>query len=80
MFVEQSLLDYMAAEIGCSYLSDLHYLSRPRRQVLAHKVEKLPLDEHDIKEWNDALTYVTDLPAAATAREAKKALVHALAK
>ena len=75
MIVEQSLLDLLAIQMKCEYLSDLRFLSPEQRQYLAHKLECLTPREEDIREWNDALTYLTEAPPETTAQAAKERLV-----
>ena len=79
MMVEQSLLDLLSIQMKCEYLSDLRFLSQEQRQYLAHKLECLTPREEDLREWNDALTYLTDAPPEATAQAAKERLVALLA-
>ena len=75
MTAEQSLLDLLSIQMKCEYLSDLRFLSPEQRQYLAHKLECLTPREEDIREWNDALTYLTDAPPETTAQAAKERLV-----
>lgn len=79
MMVEQSLLDLLSIQMECEYLSDLRFLSQEQRRYLAHKLECLTPRDEDIREWNDALTYLTDAPPETTARAAKERLVALLA-
>ena len=73
-----SLLDLLAVQMRCTYLSDLRFLSNMQRRHLARMVDAVvPLDE-DLWEWNDALEYLSGLPPQKTAIEAKTALVKAL--
>lgn len=78
MMARQSLLDLMSIQIGCMYLSDLRFLSPEQRRYLARKLERLTPREEDMQEWNDALTYLTDLPPAATAIAAREQLIKIL--
>ena len=55
MMVEQSLLDLLAIQMKCEYLSDLRFLTQEQRQYLAHKLECLTPREENIRDWNDAL-------------------------
>lgn len=78
MMVRQSLLDLMSIQMGCMYLSDLRFLSPEQRRYLARELERLTPREEDIKDWNDALTYLTDSPPAATAIAAREQLIKTL--
>ena len=75
MIIEQALLDWMSGQMGCTYLSDLRYLSLGKRCQLARKLECLALREEDIRDWNDALIYLTGASPAITAQSAKERLV-----
>lgn len=79
MMVEQSLLDLLAIQMKCDYLSDLRFLTQGQRHCLAKKLERLTPREEDIRDWNDALTYLTGAPPAATAQAAKEQLMEGLA-
>lgn len=77
--VEQSLLDLLAIQMKCEYLSDLRFLSQKQRRCLAHKLKCLTPREEDVREWNAALIYLTDAPPEPTVRAAKERLVALLA-
>lgn len=79
MMVEQSLLDLMAIQMKCEYLSDLRFLTQEQRQYLAQKLDRLTPREEDIRDWNDALDYLTGAPPESTAQAAKAKLVQELA-
>lgn len=76
--VEQSLLDLLAIKMKCEYLSDLRFLTQEQRQYLAHKLECLTPREENIRDWNDALVYLTGAPPENTAQTAKERLVSLL--
>lgn len=78
MTVEQSLLDLMSIQMGCMYLSDLRFLSPEQRRYLAQKLDCLTPRQEDIREWNDALDYLTGAPPEETAQAAKEQLVKLL--
>lgn len=78
MMVEQSLLDSMTVQMGCAYLSDLRFLSGLQRRRLAKKLSRIPPREEDLRDWNDALEYLTDLPPEKTCSEAKSKLIEQL--
>lgn len=80
MMVEQSLLELMAAQIGCTYLSDLRFLQPEQRRSLARELNRLTPREEDVQDWNDALAYVVGAPPEATAQAAKARLIHLLSE
>ena len=76
----QSLLDRITIQMGCTYLSDLRYLSRDLQLRLAEKLKSLQARDHDLRDWNDALEYLTGQPSEQTAERAKARLLDCLAK
>lgn len=78
MMVEQSLLDLLAIQMKCDYLSDLRFLTQGQRQNLAQKLNRLTPREEDLKDWNDALVYLTDAAPEGSAQGAKEELVKRL--
>lgn len=78
MRMEQSLLDLLAIQMGCTYLSDLKFLTEAQRVHLAHKLEPLTPREEDLDQWNDALEYLTGAASEASALEAKQRLIQLL--
>lgn len=80
MTVDQSLLDLLSIQMGCMYLSDLRFLSPEQRRYLAQKLERMTPREEDVREWNDALDYLTEAPPEDTAQAAKERLVHLLSQ
>lgn len=58
--ISLSLVDYLAAQLGCEYVSDLHFLDALDRLRLTHVVSKLSPDDWPLEEWNDALEYVAN--------------------
>ena len=80
MTAEQSLLDLLSIQMGCMYLSDLRFLSPEQRRYLAQRLDRLAPRQEDIREWNDALNYLTGAPPEDTARAAKDRLVHLLSQ
>ena len=78
MMVEQSLLELMASQMGCVYLSDLRFLQPEQRRSLARELNRLAPREEDVQDWNDALEYLGGSPPEATAQAAKERLIHLL--
>lgn len=78
MVVKRSLLSLLAIQMKCDYLSDLRFLPQGEHQYLAQKLVRLTPREEDIRDWNDALVYLTRSPPAMTALEAQRILINAL--
>ena len=74
------LLEYMAQRSGCSYLSDLRYLSCWEQMRLAREVSHIPVEAFPLEAWNDALAYLTDSPPASDGSVAKEKLLQCLAQ
>lgn len=75
MCKETSLLDAMAIQMGCDYLSDLRFLDSSQQAVLAEKLKNLPSSMSDLHDWNDALQYLIGQPPQSDAEQAKAALI-----
>lgn len=73
-----SLLDYLTWRMGCNCLSDLRFLTDSERNRLAWEIEKLSPDMVSLREWNEALEYLTGAKPRRTDAEARDALVSAL--
>ena len=74
------LLEYLAYQAGCAYLSDLHSLNGSQRVRLARLLEQIPADAADLHTWNDALDYLAQAPPANTAEAARERLSAALTR
>ena len=72
------LLERLAFQMGCSYLSDLRFLSGTQQAALAHKLKSFPASDEDLWEWNDALFYLTGAPPEEQAQQAKDKLTQIL--
>lgn len=79
MNTSMSLLDVMAIQAGCEYLSDLRYIDDLQRLRLARALEKVSPQSGTLFEWNDALEYLTGEPHQPTPEAAKERLMRALA-
>lgn len=79
MLEKMSFLDAMAVQAGCMYLSDLHYLNDYQRGHLAQSLEETSPQKADLRDWNDALEYITgkNTPCS-SAEQAKAALLNFL--
>lgn len=74
-----SLLDTLAMQMGCDYLSDLRFLDGAQRAALAEKLKRIPAQTSDLHDWNDALEYLTgDSRPRADAEQARAALIAGL--
>ena len=62
----QSLLDVLAESAGCSCLSDLRSIKKPKRQQLADKLERILPEDYSLAVWNDALNYLVSAPPSRT--------------
>lgn len=52
-----SLLEYLAAQSGCMYLSDLH---QPYNLFFVQRaVSRVPPSDYSLWEWKDAVHYIT---------------------
>lgn len=69
----KELLDILADAIGCSYLSDLTLLEvRPQ---LRRALCRLEADAYPLREWNDAVEYITRKSAAFPTPEQARAFL-----
>ena len=78
MMMKQSLLELLSIQMGCEYLSDLRYLTITQRNYLAQKLKLLSPRQEDLRDWNEALTYLTGAPEEKTALAAKARLIELL--
>ena len=78
--VEQSLLDLLSIQMKCEYLSDLRFFSQEQRRYLAQRLDRLTPREEDVREWNDALIYLTGASPEDTAQAAKARLLYLLSQ
>ena len=72
------LLDYLAYRAGCTYLSDLRYISCWQRARLARVLEEIPAEAAGLRTWNDALDYLAQTGPEQTAEDARARLIAAL--
>ena len=73
-----ALLEILARQMDCEYLSDLKYLDPAGRARLAGLVRAIAPAEAAPEEWNDALTYLTGQDPLKDADTARTALLAAL--
>ena len=74
-----SLLEFLSAQAGCDYLSDLHFLQEGQRRHLAEAIEKTSSQAFSLRCWNDALFYLTGKVPEATQEAARSSLLAYLA-
>lgn len=72
------LLDYLARQSGCMYLSNLRYPTGAVREKLEAVVAGFPVQEAALREWNAALEYLYEAPMEMTAERAKTQLLKLL--
>ena len=72
----QSLLDVLAESAGCSCLSDLRSIKKPKRQQLADKLERISPEDYPLPVWNDALNYLISAPPQESPGAAHILLLH----
>ena len=54
-----SLVDYLACEMGCEYESNLHYLDAVDKCRLYRIIESVQAEDYSLNDWNDARAYIT---------------------
>ncbi len=78
MIMEIPLLDALALKAGCEYLSDLRCLDAWKRARLVRALKDIPADAAGLKEWNDAVQYLSRDAPLATAEAARERLISTL--
>lgn len=74
--MEIGLLEDLAGQLGCMYLSDLH---RAERRRLSRCLQTFRAETYSLWEWNDAAQYLTGTEIRFSSQEAaKKFLLDAL--
>lgn len=69
------LLDYLAQQAGCIYLSNLRMPDGAYRDKLREAVDALEAGDATRREWNEALAYLYNAPAEMTAERARARLL-----
>ena len=72
---QTSLLDALAECIGCTYLSELHYIKEDDRKKLIQKPEAISPEVYPPGDWNATLSYLTTAPPSPP-EEARRRLLH----
>ena len=69
-------LDYLTEQLGCAYLSDLHYIAITPEQV--ETILALPDEPFGLEDYQRAIDYLTvSCPVFSTKDEARRARVQA---
>lgn len=76
--LQLSLIDFLATRCHCAYISDLRHLDCLEKIRLAREVERISANACTLREWNDALKYITYQPSSDTASDAKESLLTSL--
>ena len=75
---KESLLDHLSNRLRCNYLSDLHLM--PYCGRIPAIIRSIPPDAFPLWQWNDAIEYLLQLPAAfQTAVDAKSFILETYA-
>ena len=77
---QMDLLDALSMRADCLYLSDLKYLNEWQWARLARTLEEIPADAAGVREWNDALTYLSRYPPQETAEAVRERLIQSLSR
>lgn len=56
--MEKELLHILSERTGCMYLSDLKFIRDT--QKIKNELEKLSPQDFPVKQWNDAINYLTE--------------------
>lgn len=76
---EKAILDLLAEELGCMFLSDLLFLDEEKRSSLANIIRRhYPAESASLHDWNNALTYLTGHDPENTAAAARDKLTELL--
>ena len=80
MIFKIDLLEALSIQADCTYLSDLKHLDGLHRARLVRALERVPPDAAELREWNDALEYLTGAQPHANAEQARAALIAGLSE
>ena len=80
---DRSLLDELTARSDLPFVSDIRCAVEGKNVYLVGSIlsviEQLPSEQYPLREWNQALRYMTNEPEQETPQEAKDRLCKALA-
>lgn len=74
MTLHYTLLDVLAAKLGV-FLSDLRYLGPAQKDRMYRILTQADGEEVPLDEWNQALSYIAELPPAPDYRTARLRLL-----
>lgn len=80
MIFKIDLLEALSIQADCTYLSDLKHLAGLRRARLVRALERVPPDAAELREWNDALAYLSAEPSQETPQAARERLIQSLSR
>ena len=72
----RSLLDLLAENALCPFISDLRHITGKERLRLAEKLETISPGDYPLPVWNDALYYLISAPPQQTRSAAHKLLLN----
>lgn len=75
---EKDLLERLAKQMGCCYISDLKNLDSAGKGKLAQELLHISADAYSLRQWNNALEYLVKQPIQDTAEAAYALLCSAL--
>ena len=78
MRFQMSLLEYLSYRSQSDKLSDLHALNGPEISRVLQALERISPEDVSLREWNDALAYLTGDPSQATCETARERLILSL--
>lgn len=80
MIAEIPLLEVLQVRMGVFYLSDPRLLSNYERTRLARVLADIPAAAASLREWNDALLYLSNRQPEQTAKAARERLIQSLSQ
>lgn len=80
MRFQMSLLEFLSYCSKSCKLSDLHTLDSHEKSRILRALQKISPEDATLKEWNDALDYITGQPPQPTARTARERLIGCLSR
>ena len=72
------LFEYLQERIGCMYISDLPEIVRKTPSLIYDALISFQPSDYPRNVWNDALTFLTHIPAQENVEKAYSALITAL--
>ena len=72
------LFESMQDKLGCTYISDLPFISKQNPEIIVHTLRSLSPSDYPLNQWNDLLDYLAKAPAQQTAEDAYAFLIATL--